>query len=166
MKSSLSDCPVPPEQQPLNEYQELGDSGFFRWATLDLSSYLKRMLWNWLWSWAIAGPIAAASFAPAKHLVQFLLVGAAGASLFLALTLLRLYLGWSYVNSRLSSATIFYEESGWYDGQLWSKPPEMLAKDRLIVTYEIQPLLRRLQKTFGFLALAFLGGGLVWHFLP
>lgn len=163
MKSSLSACPVPHEQQPLNEYRELQESGFFRWATLDASQYFRRIIWIWLWSWAIAGPVAAASFSPAKHPAQFFLAGAAGASLFLALALLRLYLGWSYVHSRLSSATVFYEESGWYDGQSWSKPLEVLAQDQLVVTYQVQPVLRRIKRTFAALAIALLVGGLMWN---
>ena len=27
-------------------------------------------------------------------------------------------------------ATVPYEESGWYDGQIWIKPPEILLQDR------------------------------------
>lgn len=33
--------------------------------------------------------------------------------------------GWSYVGDRLLSAVVPYEESGWYDGQMWVKPPEV-----------------------------------------
>ena len=44
-------------------------------------------------------------------------------------------------------ATVPYEESGWYDGQIWIKPPEVLLQDRLIGTYEIYPGLLRLQFT-------------------
>jgi hypothetical protein len=47
-------------------------------------------------------------------------------------------------------ATVPYEESGWYDGQIWIKPPEILLQDRLIGTYEIYPGLQRLQKTVVF----------------
>lgn len=158
-------CPVPPEQQPLNEYQELKDSGYFRWATLELPQYVRRMVWIWVWSWAIAGPVVAASFPPTKHLPQFLLLGAAGASLFLCLALLRLYLGWAYIHSRLANTTVFYEESGWYDGQLWSKPPEVITQDRLVLTYQVQPILKRLKRTFGILAVAFVSGGLIWNLL-
>ncbi len=162
MKSSVSTCPVPFEQQPLNEYQELKGSWFFRWSTLDRPQYVRKVLWIWIWSWTIAGPIAAASFSPAKHPVQFGLTGMAGASLLLSLVLLRLYLGWTYVQSRLSDATIFYEESGWYDGQIWAKPPEMLTQDRLVVAYQVQPILKRLRQTFALLAIALLLGGIAW----
>lgn len=161
-KTFVSGCPVPFEQQPLNEYKELSDSWFFHWATLEMPEYINKLLWIWIWSWAIAGPVAAASFSPTKHLVQFFLMGAAGSSLFLSLILLRLYLGWSYIRSRLSNSTVFYEESGWYDGQTWSKPLEIQTQDRLVMTYQVQPVLNRLKQTLGTLALLLLGGGLVW----
>jgi hypothetical protein len=165
MESSVSICPVPTEQQPINEYQELKESWFFRWVMLDWRGYIIKLAWVWGGSWLIAGPVAAASFAPNRHTVQFLLCGAAGASVFLALALLRLYLGWFYVSDRLLKETIFYEESGWYDGQTWTKPPEILTRDRLIVSYQIQPILQRLKRTFGILALFFCGGSLIWNFL-
>ncbi len=165
MESSVSICPGPTEQQPINEYQELKESWFFRWVTLDLPDYIMKLAWVWGWSWLVAGPLAAASFAPKKHLVQFLLCGGAGAGVFLALTLLRLYLGWSYVRDRLLRETIFYEESGWYDGQTWRKPPEILTRDRLIVSYQVQPILQRLKRTFGILVVFVFGGSLIWNFL-
>ncbi|MEB3174634.1 MAG: CGLD27 family protein, partial [Cyanobacteriota bacterium] len=40
-------------------------------------------------------------------------------------------------------------ESGWYDGQTWPKPPEVLVRDRLIVQYQVSPILRRLGVTLG-----------------
>jgi len=94
-----------------------------------------------------------------------MLAAAAGASLLLGLTLLRLYLGWSYVRDRLRSEAVFYEETGWYDGQLWQKPPEEKAKDHLVVTYQVQPILQRLRWTFGVMALFLSGGCLAWNFL-
>jgi hypothetical protein len=164
MNSSVSACPVPSEQQPINEYQELQNSGFFSWGNLDWRSYAAKLIWIWAGSWLVAGPIAAASFAPKKELGHFLLGGSAGASLGVVLICLRLYLGWAYVGDRLSRATIFYEESGWYDGQSWTKPPEVLARDRLLFTYQVQPILHRLRLTFGLLALLFCLGAIVWNF--
>lgn len=104
-------------------------------------------------------------FSPHKHFAQFILCGAAGASIGVILLLVRLYLGWYYVSDRLTSATVFYEESGWYDGQTWIKPEEVLNRDRLIATYEIKPILRRLQLTFASLAGMFVVGSIVWHLL-
>jgi Conserved in the green lineage and diatoms 27 len=59
-----------------------------------------------------------------------------------------LYLGWIYVKNRLYGESIFYEESGWYDGQTWIKTPEILTRDRLLVSYEIQPIIQRIKNTF------------------
>jgi len=165
VKSSVFICPVPEEQQPVNEYQELKESWFFRWVTLNLSSYISKLLCVWGLSWFISAPVAAASFAPKKYLLEFILCASAGAGIFLVLTLLRLYLGWSYVSDRLHQETIFYEESGWYDGQTWTKPPEILTRDRLIVSYQIKPILQRLKRTFVILVLLVVGGSLIWNFL-
>lgn len=164
IESSVSVCPVPAEQQPLNEYEELKSSAFFRTCTLDGWQYIKKLVVIWGLSWVIAGPVVAASFAPYKHTPQFILGGAAVASLGVVLTLVRLYLGWYYVYNRLVSPTIFYEESGWYDGQTWAKPKEVLTRDRLIVTYQVQPILQRLQKTFGYLGLLLIASGCIWNF--
>ncbi|MEA5568752.1 CGLD27 family protein [Anabaena sp. UHCC 0399] len=163
MNSSLANCPVPTEQQPLNEYEELKTSWLFRDCTLNEQQYIKKLVWIWTLSWLIAGPVAAASYPPTKQLAHFLLCGAAGASVGVILGLVRLYLGWLYVRDRLHSTTVFYEESGWYDGQTWLKPQEVLNRDRLIVTYEIKPILQRLQFTFAGLAGMFLAGTIVWH---
>ena len=44
---------------------------------------------------------------------EFLLSGALGAGFVVALAVLRIYLGWSYVGDRLLSAAVPYEETGW-----------------------------------------------------
>jgi hypothetical protein len=163
IKSSVSNCPVPTEQQPLNEYEELKSSWLFRDCTLNWRDYIIKIAVIWGLSVIIAGPIAATSFTPHKHAAQFILSSAAGASVGVILVLMRLYLGWSYIRDRLMSPIIFYEESGWYDGQTWTKPQEILTRDRLIVTYSIKPILRRLQISFVGLAVLFVAGTIVWH---
>lgn len=163
IKSSVSNCPVPTEQQPLNEYEELKSSWLFRDCTLSWGQYIKTIAWIWVLSVLVAAPVVATSFPPHKHIGQFILGSAAGASIGVVLGLLRLYLGWSYIRARLASPLIFYEESGWYDGQTWTKPQEVLMRDRLIVNYQIQPIIQRLQMSFVGLAVLFLAGTIVWH---
>jgi len=162
IRQITSSSPVPPEQQPVNEYEDIKNSCFFCWVTLERFDYLKKLVWVWVWSWLVSGPVAAASFSPEKYLAQFLLSGSAGASLILILVLLRLYLGWNYVRSRLNNTTVFYEESGWYDGQTWLKTPEEITKDRLILQYQVQPLMQRLHKTFYSFTLVIFIGGIIW----
>ncbi|MFM7364140.1 MAG: CGLD27 family protein [Cuspidothrix sp.] len=165
IRSSLENCPVPTEQQPLNEYEELKNAWLFRDSTLSWGNYARKIFWIWAWSWLVAGPVASASFNPQKQIFNFLLCGSAGASVSVILVLVQLYLGWFYVHNRLNSSTISYEESGWYDGQIWTKPQEVINRDRLIVTYDIKPILQRLKISFGIIALMYLIGTTVWHFL-
>jgi hypothetical protein len=61
------------------------------------------------------------------------------------LWIIRLYLAWKYIYTRLMNATVSYEESGWYDGQTWVKTNEVMVQDRLVGTYEVLPILNRLR---------------------
>ncbi|MBD1872553.1 CGLD27 family protein [Nodosilinea sp. FACHB-131] len=155
-------CPVPAEQQPINEYQDVRESWFYGWGSRDLAGYLKPVAVLWLVGWVVAGPIAAASFAPAKHPLSFSLSGALGALVLPVLALLQLYVGWAHVGGRLRQTTVPYEESGWYDGQLWVKPEEVSNRDRLIVDYEVQPVLQRIRRTLGVMALLLALGLIAW----
>jgi hypothetical protein len=162
MSNSSSFCPVPKEQQPINEYQELQNSWFFGWAKLEPVKYITKLIWVGIWSSIVTAPLAAASFPIAKYPFQFGITTVAGSSIFVALAAMRLYLGWIYIKNRLYNEAIFYEESGWYDGQTWQKTPEILARDRLLVSFEIQPILKRIQLTFATLVGTLILGTLLW----
>ena len=160
-----SRCPVPPEQLPINQYQDMRESWFYSWGSRDFWPYVKPLVIIWGMSWVIAGPVAAASFAPSKYLVPFILWASAGALVLPILTLAQLYVGWSHVGQRLKKQEVPYEESGWYDGQVWLKPEEILNRDRLIMTYEVQPILQRVRNTLGVLLALGVGLITVWRFL-
>jgi Conserved in the green lineage and diatoms 27 len=161
--SSVSPCPVPKEQQPINEYQELQQSWFFSWGKLGRSEYGYKLLRIWLFGMLITGPISAVSFPWERQPLYFALAGMGGALLFVGLTATYLYTGWSHVDRRLRAERVVYEESGWYDGQTWTKTAEILARDRLLAIHEVQPVMRRIKLTF----LALLGsisiGAVIWQ---
>lgn len=138
-------CPVPFDQQPLNEFYALKSSCFFSFFGFQLNKYFYRIISFCFISIVLFTPLILVSISFSWDL--FIFDELFCTILFLGLVLVRLYLGWSYVVSRLFSATVFYEESGWYDGQIWIKTPEMLTKDRLIGTYYILPLLQRIKYT-------------------
>ncbi|ESA35070.1 protein ycf36 [Leptolyngbya sp. Heron Island J] len=152
MKRSAPRCPVPVEQLPIREYEEMRESWFYSWGARDLRGYTVPVLVVWGLSWLVSGPIAAASYAPTEVLNKFLISAALGALVVPALTLLQLYVGWSHVGQRLQIKDLPYEESGWYDGQIWTKPDDIFNRDRLIVDYQVRPILNRLRKTFGIMA--------------
>lgn len=139
---------VPFEQRPVNEYSALKDSILYSWAELSPGSFFLRLGGLWLVTFTVlAAPIAAASFNPGKDPLKFALAAGIGTLLLVCLVVLRIYLGWSYVGDRLLSAVVPYEETGWYDGQMWVKPPEVLARDRLLGSYKVKPVINLLKQT-------------------
>lgn len=165
MNVPAPDCPVPVEQQPLQEYQSLQESCFFRWATLEDQAYLKQGLGLGSIFGLLAAPFAATSFSLTESWSQLMLTLGGAVTGILLLLVLRLYLGWSYVCDRLLREKIFYEETGWYDGQYWTKPSEDLARERLIGIYEVQPILKRLRRSLMFLGIALLIESSLWLWL-
>jgi Conserved in the green lineage and diatoms 27 len=166
MKSPLSLCPVPEEQRPVNEYRLLAESWFFRWGTFSGWDYFKPVVILWLISCLVSAPVSAASLKPNQHPIEFAYFAAFGACIIPALAVVRLYLGWNYVYQRLVDLRVFYEESGWYDGQIWEKNPEMLDQDRLIANYEVRPVLRKIQNTLLGIVMTcalLLGSGILWN---
>ena len=74
------------------------------------------------------------------------------------------YLGWICVSDRLQWGKLFYDESDLYNGQISTKAAAILTRDRLIVSYQIQPMLQRLQKTALILGAIVAISGLFWLF--
>jgi hypothetical protein len=85
-----------------------------------------------------------------------------GICLLLSLFVLRLMLGWRYVGDRLGAETVTYEESGWYDGQVWRKPLEVQTRDQLILRYQVNPVLQRWQNTLKLLGATMAIDILIW----
>ncbi|CAN1284390.1 Protein CONSERVED IN THE GREEN LINEAGE AND DIATOMS 27, chloroplastic [Linum perenne] len=143
-----SEIGIPFEQRPVNEYSDLKDSTLYSWAELGTGPFLLRIGGLWLGALTVLGvPISAASFDPSKDPLRFTLAAGTGTLFLVSLIVLRIYLGWSYVGDRLLSAVIPYEETGWYDGQMWAKPPEVLARDRLLGSYKVKPVIKMLKQT-------------------
>nr|YP_009511479.1 hypothetical protein [Gracilariopsis mclachlanii]AXI97356.1 hypothetical protein [Gracilariopsis mclachlanii] len=138
-------CPVPFDQQPLNEYFSLRSSWFFSWSTLTLNKYLIKIFNTFVLLFILLIPLVLFIVSNKMNVYKLFFLNVFIVTLIFLLIFIRLYLGWSYVAKRLVSATVFYEESGWYDGQLWIKSSEILVQDRLIGFYEVIPFIRRIK---------------------
>lgn len=160
-------CPVPREQQPVFEYESLVKMSLFSWVTMGPVNYALRLVAvGFLFSVFIGWPVASITFNPRDQALQCVLGTLAGGQLAATLTVLRLYLGYAYVGNRLFSATVEYEETGWYDGEIWVKTPELLARDRLLASYKVKPALNRLKLTLIGLGLSLGVSSLLLFFLP
>nr|ARW64995.1 hypothetical protein [Polysiphonia sertularioides] len=142
-----SHCPVPFEQQPINEYLILKKSWLFSWSISCKKDFVVGMLRFFLLFFPFLVFIIHLLM-PIYNFIDVSLYSLILLNLILFTFLLRIYLGWSYVLKRLLSATIFYEESGWYDGQVWIKTSDYLMQDRLIGLYQIMPFILRIKYAF------------------
>lgn len=152
--SETGDCPVPLDQQPINEYKALSNSFPFSWASADLVEYTSRLCVTGASIALFVGlPVAwFGSVAPESNPLTPIMAAISSGFLVVTLAVVRMYLGWAYVGNRLLSATVEYEETGWYDGQIWVKTAEVLARDRLLGSFSVKPVLNRLKNTLVALA--------------
>ncbi|MEN9766883.1 CGLD27 family protein [Vulcanococcus sp.] len=144
--SDSTPCPVPPEQRPLEQYRELQNSLFFAWPSNGDRGLAVPLLRSWLIAMPISLVVATGSWTLRHNLPALTCAGAAGAFLLPLLMLIRQWLGWSTLQRRLMATSVEYEESGWYDGQVWEKPLAWRQQDLLVATHEVKPILRRLQQ--------------------
>ena len=77
---------------------------------------------------------------------------------------IRLYLGWNHIFNRLISEKVEYEESGWYDGQVWEKPLVLKEKESLIASIEVKPILKNLIQIFSIISVLALSGILIFQY--
>jgi hypothetical protein len=138
-------CPVAPEQLPLEEYRQMERSWFFRWPARGALALARSLLLSWLVALPIGLIVASGSWS-LRHHPPRLAVAALTVTLVLPLLLLvRQWLGWSRLHHRLSSERVEYEESGWYDGQVWEKPLAWRQRDLLVASHQVTPVLGRLR---------------------
>ena len=152
-----SKCPVPREQQPTNEYIELSKSIFFSWPKTKKSLILV-LIKFWVVTFILFLVISTGSIYFKTSLLKYVLLSFFSSLSIPLLISIRLYLGWNHVFKRLTSEKVEYEESGWYDGQVWIKPLVLKEKESLIASNEVKPILKNLIQIFSVnLALALSG---------
>jgi len=72
-------------------------------------------------------------------------------------------LGWKHIFNRLISERVEYEESGWYDGQVWLKPLVLKEQESLIASIEVKPILKNLIQIFSIILVFALSGVLLFQ---
>ena len=158
-----SKCPVPKDQQPTNEFIELSNSIIFSWPKTKKSLILV-LIKFWIGAFVLFLIISSGSIYFKTSIFKYILL-----SLFSSLSIpllisIRLYLGWNHVFKRLTSERVEYEESGWYDGQIWMKPPVLKEKESLIASIEVKPILKNLIQIFSIILVLALSGILLFQY--
>ena len=158
-----SKCPVPKDQQPTNEFIELSKSKIFSWPK-SKKSFSFVLLKFWLATFIIFIVISSGSAYFETSTMRYILL-----SLFSSLSLpfllsIRLYLGWNHIFKRLNSEKVEYEESGWYDGQIWVKPVNLKEKESLIASLEVKPILKNIIQSLSIILIFGLSGILLFQY--
>jgi hypothetical protein len=102
--------------------------------------------------------VASGSWVLRHRPLELVLAGAVAAILLPLLLLLRQWLGWRTIHRRLVSERVEYEESGWYDGQVWEKPVSWRQQDLLVAQHQVRPVLTRLERALAISAGLMLAG--------
>ena len=156
-------CPVPKEQQPTNEYIELSKSIIFSWPKTK-KSLLLVLIKFWAGAFVLFLFISSGSIYFHTSLLKYILLSIFSSLSIPLLISLRLYIGWNHVFKRLTSERIEYEESGWYDGQVWIKPLILKEKESLIASVEVKPILKNLIQIFSIISVLALSGILIFQY--
>ena len=139
-------CPVPLQQRPLNEFNNIRNSWIISWPLLDKGIFYRKLLHSWILITPISLMISYGSSYLKNNLFDLTLISLTASLMLPILLLSRQWLSWAYIYKRLNSINIEYEESGWYDGQTWEKPIDWRAKDLLVAQHQVKPILNHLKK--------------------
>tara|TARA_Y100001978_G_scaffold80753_1_gene72292 strand:- start:38 stop:532 length:495 start_codon:yes stop_codon:yes gene_type:complete len=160
---SNSKCPVPKEQQPTNEFIELSNSRIFALPKSN-KKYLFILGLVWAITFFIFLVISSGSVYFSINFTKYLLISFFSSLLGPLLITIRLFLGWNHIYTRLNSESVEYEESGWYDGQIWIKPPALKEKESLIASLEVKPILKNLIQISSIIVSLILSGILFFQY--
>ena len=160
---SQSKCPVPREQQPTNEFIELSKSKIFSWPKTKKSLILI-LIKFWVGASILFLIISSGSVYFKTSILRYVFLSFFSSLSIPLLISIRLYLGWKHICNRLISENIEYEESGWYDGQIWEKPLALKEKESLIASIEVKPILKNLIQIFSIFSVLALSGILIFQY--
>ena len=158
-----SKCPVPREQQPTNEFIELSKSVIFSWPKTKKSLIIV-LIKFWIVAFFIFLVISSGSIYFKTSIYKYILLSFFSSLSVPLLISIRLYLGWNHIFKRLNSEKVEYEESGWYDGQVWLKPLVLKEKESLIASLEVKPILKNLIQIFSIISVLALSGILLFQY--
>jgi len=144
-KASFGYEEVPELQRPANEYLELVRSPLFAWASSDKGLLIRLAAFYVVIFALISYPIAGASYTEEGFLYQKLAAANVGTLGLVIALLVRLFSGWGYVGSRLSSDFVEYEETGWFDGAREKKNKSERARDLFLYQSDVKPVVDRVK---------------------
>jgi hypothetical protein len=162
-------CPIPEDQKPIQEYLEVKENSLINWTGFSFLEYKSKIAFLYIFSFFLFFFFQLTiqidnrilfnfNLTLAKIIAKILIEGLENSFFLSILVLLLLLNRWKELGERFYVSQLFYEESSWFDGQLWAKAFFILKNDRLLFTKKIIPILKRIYKSvLFFLFLALIG---------
>jgi len=160
---SESECPVPKEQQPTNEFIELSSSKIFSWPK-SKKSFSIVLIKSWIITFILFLIISSGSIYFKTSIFKYTILSLLSSLSIPFLISMRLFIGWDHVFKRLISEKVEYEESGWYDGKTWLKPLNIKERESLIASKEVKPILNNLIQISSIILVIALSGILLFQY--
>ena len=162
-------CPVPEDQKPINEYISLRENSFTNWVSFSLSNYLRKLFslflnfflfslffWNNIWLQTIfrSSNFFVSPFSLLSRFGEDCYQSLSNSLIWLLIYLFILLFRWKNLSFKFNQSRFIYEESSWFDSQVWEKPFSLLKNEKLMTSQRIEPILIRLTQTIFLLFLA------------
>lgn len=139
-------CSLPDNQKPINSYIEMKENPFLNWIFLSAQKYAIQIA-KFLLLFLFISLGACIGIFGKKNLLGISLSILGSISLTIILIAL-IGFQWFGIMERFQQSQILYEESSWFDSQIWEKPYFLLKNDRLIRKQRIFPFAKRSAKIF------------------
>jgi hypothetical protein len=140
-------CPIPEEQKPINQYIGLKENLLTSWTTLAPKKYQKKIISLYTFLFFLVSSFQFYSFQGVYYLFDWILENCLITTNLILFLFLIILSRWIQIQNQFNKARFFYEETSWYDGQIWEKPLLLIKNDQLISSQKITPIIQRIQKT-------------------
>lgn len=135
------------DRLPIQEYRDLKQRKFFRWAILNLPLYVTKLLAVWIAVFLLALSIVGVEGTSDRLNLSSFVFCALLAQIAVLFCLTALYRQWHYLYLRLVSKRIIDFVSPSQKKKLWYKSEAMLSRDLLVARFQVLPFLQRIKKT-------------------
>jgi hypothetical protein len=153
-------CPVPQEQKPIEEYIQLQQNWFITFF-FHLPDNNNKQNFFFVFAGILISQSFFTFFFPfLAKLKFFFFFGNISFFLFSLFILFR----WKELEKRFSFSRLIYEESSWYDTEIWEKPFSILRTDKLLSSQKIKPLQTKIERISFSLSLFAFSFSFFFHF--
>ena len=134
------------KQLPINQYKDLKQSKFFRWAILSRWKYATKLLAVWIGGFLVA-MVVLGSLSVHHDIMSAVYGGATVEKIAVLLSLTKLYIAWCRIHLHPIAQEIDYKIYDSIEDNVWCKPKLILSKDLLIDRFQVRPILQRIKQT-------------------